>query len=231
MVGYQFIVYLEPYRESHFYKTLENFLLSSLAYYGLHEGAMAPPHCDMTQFLNKGNDSSLPITRVVTILDKLVKAHSPLIRPHVESMMPVNDKVVRENLLCIPLNLVVKGIGGIVHRPYQRLMKEFRYETFKHFGITVVPGKMVNLPLVYNNDKILSKNKRLSRKEMQMLWDLAHQTIDFQDAQKCAWHCTFHQVQKSMYFDRHHLFFERPVKTWEVAREIIPQKKWLMDWP
>ncbi|KAL2650743.1 hypothetical protein R1flu_018871 [Riccia fluitans] len=228
MVRFSYIVYLEPYKKSRFYKSLERYLMSSLAHFGLHEGTMCPPHCEMTQFFDKGD--YLPAEDIAKILDRCIEVYAPFPRPKVGKMWPVNRFDIRGGDLRIPLDLKPKGVGGLVTKPYEYAMKEFRYDGNKQCNLDILPAKMDHIPLAYNYDKWVTNSAKLSPNQLHGLWDHAQEMIDFKDAETCAWHITLHKARRSRYVDRPHHFIE-PVETWEICREIRPVRKWVMDWP
>ncbi|KAG6552910.1 hypothetical protein Mapa_005566 [Marchantia paleacea] len=228
MVRFSYIVYLEPYKKSQFYKTLDRYLLTSLAHYGLHEGTMFPPHCDITSFIDKGD--YLPATDIAKLLDRVIDAYAPFPRPVVGKMWPLNQFDIREGGLRIPLNLKSKGVGDLVSKPYEYAMREFRYDGNEKCNLDILPCKMDHIPLAYNYDKSLTNNAKLSPTQLKGLWELAQEMIDFKDAETCAWHITLHMARRSIYLNLPHLFVQ-PIKSWEIVREIIPVRNWVMDWP
>ncbi|KAL3695336.1 hypothetical protein R1sor_009412 [Riccia sorocarpa] len=68
MVRFSYVVYLKPNKKSRFYKSLERYLMSSLAHFGLHEGTMCPQHCELKQFFGKGD--YLPAVDTAQIMDR-----------------------------------------------------------------------------------------------------------------------------------------------------------------
>lgn len=225
----QLVVYLEPFRKSKFYKSVEKYLLASLSYYGLHEGAMFPPHCDMTELISKGNEQSAQ--QVGYLLDSAVKKFAPYNRPVVMKPNPVDLTSARDGFLGIPLKLTYSNAGVKTNR-YEYCVKDFRYEMGKQVNMDVYPANLERtyIPLAYNKDHFLTKDKKLSVQELQGMHDLAQEMVDFKDADTCAWYITLHQLRPSIYPNHPHIF-DPPVRTWEICREILPTKKWTMDWP
>ncbi|CAM6100310.1 unnamed protein product [Calypogeia fissa] len=225
----QLVVYLEPFYKSKFYNSLEKYLLASLSYYGLHEGAMFPPHCDMTAVIAKGNEQSAE--DVGHLLDVAVKKFAPYNRPIVKKPTPVDLTSARDGFLGIPLTLTYSNCGVKTNR-YEYCVREFRYEMDKQHKMEVYPTNLEHtyIPLAYNNDHFLTKDKKLSMKELVGMHDLALEIVDFKDSETCAWFITLHQLRPSIYPNHPHMF-DPPVQTWEICPEVLPTKKWNMDWP
>jgi hypothetical protein len=164
-------------------------------------------------------------------LNPVIAKYAPYNRPIVQALNGVDLTSERKGFLGIPLKLSSTNVGVRTNR-YEYCVKEFRYEMAKKANMEIFPADMerTHIPLPYNQDHFLTKNKKLSLQELQGMHDLAREMVDFQDAETCAWFITLHQLRPSMDPENPHLF-DPPIATCEICRELVPIKKWPMDWP